>query len=283
MRWLKRFGWFLLIIVIAWLVYAQFGMQFRMSDTRAKEIFDRAGVEITIATLDVNGFPLHYAKTGNDSLPTLFFVHGSPGGWIKFSRYLRDPDLLKKFRMFSIDRPGYGHSNYGEVTSLQKQSDIISALLRIIPNGKPIYAAGRSFGGPMIAKLAIDNPDYFSALVFIASALDPHAEKPERWRKPMSAFPLKYFLPGAWKQSNVELIQLKKELYPLAGAYTSIHCPVYFLHGDKDNLVPVSNVDFARTHMVNAASMYVKIIPGGNHFISENHYSIVKEVLMNLY
>src|SRR5262245_12885649 len=124
-QWLKTIGWFFLLMLLVWLVFAQFAMRFRISDDAAKKKFSKEGVVLFTETIKANGFDLHYAKTGNDTLPTLFFVHGSPGGWVKFMRYMYDKDLLEKYRMVSVDRPGFGYSEFGHVKSLQEQSDII--------------------------------------------------------------------------------------------------------------------------------------------------------------
>ena len=283
----KKLAWKLVllfvILLISWLVYAQFGKKYRMSDGDAKEKFEDAGVSLYTGTIDVDESELHYAKTGNDTLPILFFVHGSPGSWMKFEEYLRDKDLLNKFRMISVDRPGFGYSDFGNVKSLEEQSRIISALLVKVKNEKPIYAIGRSYGGPMIVKLAIDNPGTFSGLVLLASALDPDAEKPEKWRPLLFNSPLNFLIPGAWRPSNEELWYLKTELKELVRHYSQITCAVSILHGDDDGLVPVSNAEYAGKKFVNAKSISIKIIPGANHYISENNYDIVKEVLLKLY
>lgn len=281
-KWLKRTGWFLLFIIAGWLVFAQAGMKFRISDAKAKQKFSKKGVTLFTETIDANGCKLHYAKTGNDTLPTLFFVHGSPGSWMKFGKYLEDKDLLEKYRIVSVDRPGFGFSEFGRVRNLQQQSDIITVLLKKLQNGKPVYAIGRSYGGPMIAKLSLDNPGMFSGLIFIAAALDPAAEKPEKWRPALYKTPLKYFVPGAWRPSNQELWYLKKELKELDSRLGEITCAVHILHGDKDGLVPVSNAAFIEKKMVNAKSVSVTIIPGANHFVSDNQYDLVKGLLMKL-
>jgi len=270
------------MLLVIWLVFAQCAMKFRIADSKAKENFSKEGVTLFTETIDANGSKLHYAKTGNDTLPTLFFVHGSPGSWMKFGKYLHDKDLLKKYRMISVDRPGFGYSEFGHVRNLQQQSTIISVLLKKLQNGKPVYAIGRSYGGPMITKLAVDNPGMFSGLVLIAAALDPAAEKPEKWRPVLYKTPLKYFVPGAWRPSNQELWYLKKELKGLDSCLGEITCSVHILHGDKDGLVPVSNAAFIQKKLVNAKSVSVTIIPGANHFVSDNHYELVKAVLMQL-
>jgi pimeloyl-ACP methyl ester carboxylesterase len=283
MKWIKRTGLFFLMLLSGWLVYAQVGMKFRMSDKKAKQKFSDAGITLITPEIDINGFKLHYAQTGSDTMPTLFFVHGSPGSWMKFGNYLRDADLLKKYRMVSVDRPGFGYSGFGQAKTLQQQSDIITELLKKLQNGKPIYAIGRSYGGPVIAKLAVDNPGYFSGLVFCAGSLDPAAEKKEKWRSLFVSFPLKFFIPGAWRPSNKELWWLKKELLPLSEKLSSITCPVHIFHGDKDNLVPVSNALWTKQKLVNAPTVTVTVIPGGGHHVSDDYYDLIKETLQKLY
>jgi pimeloyl-ACP methyl ester carboxylesterase len=271
------------IILIAWLFFAQFAMKFRIPDKKAKQKFAADSVILITETVETDGHKLHYAKTGSDTLPTLFFVHGSPGSWMKFEKYLRDKDLLKKYRIVSVDRPGFGYSRFGKTKSLSEQSQIINVLLKGLQNGKPVYAIGHSYGGPLVIKMAMENPARFSGLVLLASSLDPAAEKAEKWRPVLFKTPLNYFVPGAWRPSNKELWYLKKELKELTPGFTGITCPVYILHGDKDGLVPVSNADYAKKMLANAKSVSVTIIPGANHFISDNKYELVKETLLKLY
>lgn len=270
-----------LFLLITWIAFAQIIMKHRISDKKAKLEFSSAGVDLYTETIDADGFNLHYAKTGNDTLPTLFFIHGTPGSWIKFGDYLEDKDLLKKYRMISVDRPGFGFSQFGDAKNLQQQSDIISVLLKLIQNGKPVYAIGRSYGGPLVVKLAADNPGMFSGLVLLAAALDPATEKKYFWRGMMFKTPLKFLIPGAWRPSNEELYYLKKDLTDLASIGSSITCPVFLLHGDADKLVPVSNAEYGKKLLVNANPLRVTIIPGARHHIPDDHYEIVKDLLLN--
>src|SRR5450432_660270 len=113
------------IILVLWLVMAQSCMKFRMSDSEARKKFKARGVDVVINNISVNGRTLHYLKTGSDSLPTIVFVHGTPGSWDAFEQYLGDKDLLQKFRMISIDRPGFGYSDFGKPLNLAQQSIVI--------------------------------------------------------------------------------------------------------------------------------------------------------------
>jgi pimeloyl-ACP methyl ester carboxylesterase len=270
------------IILIAWLICAQSCMKFHIDDATAKKQFSDAGVLLLLDNIEVDGFNMHYAKTGNDSLPTLFFVHGSPGSWDAFGQYLKDKDLLTRYRMISIDRPGFGDSEFGKAKNLEEQSRLISPLLTYFKNNKPVYVIGHSLGGPMAVRLAADNPGYFSGIVLLAGSVDPAEEKPEKWRPVLYKSPLKFLVPGAMRPSNEELWYLKNDLKILKNDFSKITCPVWIIHGDKDNLVPVGNAAFAKQMLVNAKKVETKILPGANHFIPWQHYNEIKDVLLKL-
>lgn len=261
---------------------AQSCLMFRTSDSKAVEEFAKAGIKLQTKTLIINNRKLHYVFTGADSLPTIVFVHGSPGSWDAFGQYLKDPDLLKKFRMVSIDRPGFGYSDFGDAINLEEQSLIITPLFQEIKNGKPIFLVGHSLGGPMIVQLAVDNPGMFSALVILAGSIDPSEENPEKWRKIFMNNPLQYLVPGAMRPSNEELWYLKKDLKYLAPHMKDIKCAVYIIHGTKDQFVPYGNLAYGLKSFTNASSIDTISIPGANHFIPWQHYDIIKGVLLKL-
>ncbi|HVZ58008.1 MAG TPA: alpha/beta hydrolase [Chitinophagaceae bacterium] len=258
-------------------------MKFRISDRKARSEFARAGVQLTTETVSIHGFRLHYVKTGKDTLPTLFFIHGSPGGWDAFSRYLKDSALLDRFRMVAIDRPGFGYSEFGSARNLEQQSVIISPLLARLANGQPAYIVGHSLGGPMALRLAIDNAGYFTGIVLLAGSLDPEEEKPEKWRPFLYKTPLKYLVPGAFRPSNQELWYLKKDLLRLREDLYQVRCAVHILHGGKDNMVPVGNAWYARRMLINASRVDVTILPEANHFIPWTHFEKIRQVLLDLH
>jgi pimeloyl-ACP methyl ester carboxylesterase len=278
-----RMFWMIGIILFVWLVLAQGCMTMREGDDEAKKEFEKTGVVLTSATILVDGKHLHYVLTGKDSLPTLFFVHGTPGSWDAFSRYLKDKDLLQRFRMVSIDRPGFGHSDYGTPEHLSRQSEIISPLFKLLDNHKPMYIAGHSLGGPMVVKLVADNPATFSGMVIISGSIDPAEEKPEKWRPFLFKTPLNYFVPGAFRPSNEELWFLKKDLVELKPDFSKITCPVYFIHGTSDTWVPPGNVEYGKKLLTNASRIKVELFPGANHFIPWTKFEEIRDVLLKLY
>jgi pimeloyl-ACP methyl ester carboxylesterase len=270
-------------ILTGWIIFAQSCMKFRISDSKAIAAFAKEGVPLHTQTIKANGFNLHFAKTGNDTLPTLFFVHGSPGSWDAFSVYMKDKDLLAKYRMISIDRPGFGYSQFGDARNLTEQSDIISPLLQYINNKKPVFIIGHSLGGPLAVQLAADNPNVFAGIILLAASVDP-AEEPREWlRGVVASSSLAYLMPGAFRPSNKELWYFKKDIVPLSKQFTAITCAVWIVHGDKDKFVPVGNAAYAAKMLTNAKSVRTTILKGAPHFIPwAPWYKDVKNILMEL-
>ena len=273
----------ILLFLASWLIFAQSCLKMRITDSQAIKDFDKKGLTLQIKTMVSNHFKLHYVISGDNNLPTLFFVHGSPGSWDAYKQYLQDADLLIKYRMVSIDRPGFGYSQFGDAKNLVEQSNIISPLIDSLQNGKPIYIIGHSLGGPLAVQMVADHPDNFQGMVLLAAAVDLKEEPKEKWRGFFYSTPFQYLLPGAFRPSNEEIWYLKKDLIELANQFTNITCKVWIVHGDKDNFVPVGNANFAKEKLIHAKSVSVTILPGAPHFIPwEPWYNKIKTILLNL-
>ena len=281
-RWMKRSFLIFGMILLLWLVFAQSCMKMRISDAKAKQQFLQQGVALYTAVKKINDFPLHYAQTGSDTLPTLIFVHGTPGSWDAFAAYLRNKELLQHYRIISIDRPGFGYSDFGHAMNLTAQTNIIIAWMDSVNNHKPFIIIGHSMGGPLIVKLAAARPSYTKALVILAGSMDPAAEKPEKWRPVLFKTPLNYLVPGALRPSNEELWYLKKDLVAMKPDYEKITCPVYILHGTKDILVPYSNVAYTQRMLTKTDSVFVTTFEKENHFIVWTKEKEIVELLMKM-
>ncbi|MHA4812252.1 alpha/beta fold hydrolase [Flavitalea flava] len=280
---MKTLAWVIGGFLLLWLILAQSCMTFRKTDDAARKEFSRDSLSLTTGTILVEGKHIHYALTGSDTLPTLFFIHGSPGSWDAFETYMKDRDLLTHFRLVSVDRPGFGHSDYGSPEHLAQQSALISPLFTVLNNHRPAFLAGHSLGGPLVIKLAADNPGLFTSLVVLSGSIDPGEEKPERWRPVLYKTPLNYFVPGAIRPSNEELWYLKKDLKDLKKDFAKITCPVYFVHGAMDTWVPPGNTEYGKKLLVNSPRVEITLIPGANHFIPWTKFNEIKTVLLKLY
>lgn len=258
-------------VLLVWVLIAPGCMTFRISDDKAMDLFHRKGLDLKTDYVKVNNREMHYTMVGNDSLPTLVFLHGSPSSWNAFLQYMQDPALLFHYRMVSIDRPGFGYSNFGYAVPLEEQSLLLLPVLKEINNNKPIYLAGHSLGGPLVVKLAADAPELVKGIMLISGSVSPELEPKEQWRFLMENFPLNHFLPGSFKPSNTELVYFKDDVKKLVNDFPKVTAEVYIVHGDKDTWVPPGNVDFAKQQLVNAAKVETLMIPGGNHFIPWTH------------
>jgi pimeloyl-ACP methyl ester carboxylesterase len=273
-----------LALLVIWLLLAQcFIMRNRWSDKKAYKVFKSKDVPLAIYDTIINNSHLHYAICGPDTLPTLVFIHGSPGSWMNYMKYMWDADMRKKFRIVAIDRPGFGYSDFGKAMHLQEQCKIILPVLQQLKNDKPMYAAGHSMGGPVLVKLAADDPALFNTIVIIAGAIDINQEAKETWRKIMNVRPMYWALPGAFGPSNTELLYLKNDLLPLQNDFKNITCNVLFVHGDKDTWVPIKNIAYGTTMMTNAKSIVADTLPGADHQIPWKRMDELKQILLHLY
>lgn len=272
----------ILILIISWMIICQFIMQFRERDDYLKNKFKEKGVDLFIATAKIDGHDLHYGKTGNDSASTLFFIHGTPGSFSDFGRYLRDNQLIRHYRLISVDRPGFGYSDFGNTMDLEHQANLISLLIDSLSNSKPVYLIGHSLAGPLVIKLAAMKPSEVNGILVLAGSTDP-SQEPSRWWRPIITYsPLRWMIPTSFRYSNEELYWLKDDLVKLKDDFPKVVCPVHIFHGDNDDLVPVANAEYTKKLLVNSKNATTTIFSGGDHFMVWNKYSEIKKQLLEL-
>ncbi|OYQ45108.1 hypothetical protein CHU92_02225 [Flavobacterium cyanobacteriorum] len=267
---------------LAYLVFCQSCMTMRMGRAKAAGFFSTAGVKYVDSTVIVENHPLHYIQTGDCGKPTLFFIHGSPGSWDAYKQYLTDTLLLEKFRMIAVDRPGFGYSSFGTAEGLAVQARLLAGLIKKLDNHTPVVLIGHSLGGPIAVKMAVNEPLSYQHLILLAAAVDPGAEKPEKWRYIIKQKPLRYLIPGALRPSNDELWLLKQELIDMQPQLKDLTAGVTIIHGTKDGLVPYRNVPFMKKEFINAKNVKVISIKDANHFIPWEHYGEIRDALLTL-
>lgn len=222
----------------------------------------------------------HYMRTG-EGQDLLVFVHGSPGAWDSFAGFLTDPDLVRKTRMISVDRPGFGKSTPGvpEPSLLKQAQRIRQAILKEKGTGRVILI-GHSFGGPLIAKLAMLDPGEYQALIFVAASVDPELEVVHWYQNAADLRPVRFLLPRDLDVTNREILPLKQELLLLLPSWKNIQCEVSVIQGLDDTLVPPGNADFLKAHLPQAR---VVTVPGLNHFVPWARPDLIKtEILSRL-
>lgn len=234
--------------------------------------------KIDFDTRVVDNKTIHFlTKFSLEKLPILLMVHGSPGSLSAYEAYLNNAQLSANFNLISVDRSGFGFSDFGQSeSSLKVQSDLIAAILKDYPDQKKILL-GHSMGGPVIAKLAMEYPHLVDGLVMVAPSISPALEPSNTWRKVMD-FPLiRWFTPASLRVCNQEIIPLKEELLDIEREWSQIDIPIRIIQGEADNLVPQGNAFFAKEAMFNNDEVSVRIIEDGNHFILWSEIPIIIE------
>lgn len=257
-------------------------MQFRMNQTEIDTYFISRKQTFKQERYTVAKRSMHYVKTGNEAGPVILFVHGSPGSFSDFIEFLSDTALQKKALLISVDRPGFGQSNFGwGEPSLQRQAQLIEPILRKYKNNKPVILVGHSLGGPVIARLAIDYPDLVDGLVFVAASVDPTLEPPRWWRTPFATPFFRWMLPRSLKASNDEIYPLGPELRDMKPLWPSIKANTIVIQGTKDSLVPMANAAFIKTNLT-ATNPVMVYETGMDHFVPWSHPHLIKNAVLQL-
>ena len=275
-RW--RMLWFILLLLIALLPQC---VSVRMSDRKIAEYFADRPVKPTFETVSVNDRSIHYARIGPDTLPTVLFIHGSPGAWDAFIGFFADSSLYNQAQLISVDRPGFGKSELGETEpSLSAQAAALAPLLRLSRSGRKPILVGHSLGGPVAARLAMDYPDEVGGLILVAPSIDPDLEKKEWYRAVGNVFPFRQWLPTELDVSNQEILPLKGELEQMMPLWARIRVPVIVIQGEDDPLVPPGNALFAKRMLINAP-VRIQMIPKMNHFIPWSRPDLIHDAILH--
>lgn len=273
---------FAILLYILGIAANVFGLlEMRRSDEMLLELLrESAGDRAFVTRIGYRGAAISYAgisrKEGRDSV-SVFFVHGSPGSLDAFTDYLIDSQLQAAATLITYDRFGYGNSQpEPSDLSLIKQSEQLYALTRYFDKRHNIFV-GHSLGCSIIARLAVDHPDVVDGLVMVSAPIDPALE-PSSWWRPILDFPMiRIAMPHSFRISNKELAPLKEDLEACMPLWEKVRCPVTFIHGDIDNLVPVENVEFGKKVLVNAQEVSEVILEGKGHFILWTEVELIVE------
>ncbi|MEO1279035.1 MAG: alpha/beta hydrolase [Planctomycetota bacterium] len=225
-------------------------------------------------TTAVRGNAVSYVRSGNKDDPRVIYVHGTPGDAGAFAEFVRTP--IEGVESISVDRPGFGQTGGPALPSFADQAAAIEPLL-VEREGRWPVLVGHSLGGPIVARLAADHPDRVSAIVITAGSLDPELENP-RWFNYV-AIGLYPIIPRMFRVSNAEIFAAREETKELALVLDQVQCPVYIVHGTKDNLVPYANVAYMERSFTNAASVDVVTVDKVGHFILWSHEELVRETI----
>ena len=195
----------------------------------------------------------------------IVFVHGTPGSFTTFMHYMNDSLMQEHFHMISVTRPGWVERNAEKVPSLDEQAAALEPLLRMDRSGKGTILMGHSYGGPVIAKTAMEYSELVSGLVFVATTGDPELSGP-RWYNRLAVVIPRFILGSGLKGANAEIMPLRPQLESILSGWEELEMPVLIIQGGRDRLVNPRNAEFMQRMLVNAEVTYMWR-EGQGHFV----------------
>ncbi len=256
-------------------------LQFRMSKKEVAVYFENKKEKGTLNTYGVGPRVINYLDVGPHDAPLILFVHGSPGSLSAFIDFLGDTLLTSRAHLITVDRPGFGHSNFGNAEpSLEKQAALLRPILEQNKMHRPIILVGHSLGGPLIARMAMDFPELVDGIILVAPSIDPELEPYEWFRAPLASPFLSWLLPRSLRASNDEIYKLKPELEEMLPLWSRISIKATVIQGCKDTLVDPGNADFA-ARMMTGTKVTLITVEGMDHFVPWNNPELIRRAILD--
>lgn len=278
----------------------------------AREVAAKAANPASGQFVTVDGKRLHYEMKGTG--PDLVMIHGASGSLRDLTFSLRDR-LTDRYRVTVVDRPGLGHSDPLDDTSLLAQARLIKAGVAQLGVTDPIVL-GQSYGGSVALAWALEGGP--KALVLVSSPSMPWPGKLDIWYRVTSspvgralAIPLaSAFVPDSYIRSAIDAVfapdpvpqgygdflgtpltlrretlaanvaqvnSLRAELVTMEPRYPKLTLPVELVHGTADTIVPLQIHSAPLSHLLPNATLTV--IPGAGHMPHHAHADLVIEAI----
>ena len=287
-RWLRRLARVLIIfmgiIISACLVFDHY-VEFRKDDAELRAIFRQQNIDGKILYYESRGRKIRYASIGNDSLPTLLMLHGSPGSMSYYSGRFTDPVIQGHFKIYAVDRPGYGYSGLGDPEpSVREQSEMIRVILDSLNHAKhPIIISAGSYGASIACRMAMDHPELVDGLALTGPSLGPGLETTFWFTPAIEHWSIRWFIPRIFRSANTEKLHHREQLEQMLPGWEKIRVPVTYLQGEDDNIVDTSNAGFARSHLVNAPYLDINFVKGRKHRLAQFEWPAIRENILRVY
>jgi uncharacterized protein len=287
-RWLRRILRTLVVliglIIIACFIFDYY-VQFRRSDEEMKKIFAERNINGSINYYETYGRRLRYTTAGDTSLPALLMLHGSPGSISYYSGRFADSAIRSRFRVYAVDRPGYGYSDFGNPEpSIELQARMIRPILDSLNKvHHPVIVMGGSYGASVACRMAMDYPELVDGLVLTGPSLGPGLEKMYWFTPIIENWSIRWFIPRIFRSANTEKMHHRKELEKMLPYWKNIRIPVIYMQGEKDDLIDTTNAGFARTHLVNAPYLDIRFLKNRYHRLAQFEWPAIRQAILDIY
>ncbi len=245
----KHFGIKIMDLLLLAHMLFYFGADARvMRPGDTKKFFAEKHLSYKDTTIVSGGRPMRFVCTGNDTMPVMFFIHGSPGAWSDYKDYLSDTALQKRFYMISADRPGYNGSKGDAVATLEEQVNCLEGVFALRRNNKQMVVFGHSYGGAVSVKFSIEHRDRIQRLIMISPCLAPDVEQRIYWKRAAQNFTQtwvgKAVIPRIFRNSTTEMKPLPDEVRAMEKDYALLTMPILEIHGTWDWMAPYGNLSY---------------------------------------
>lgn len=236
-----------------------------------------AGASETMSVGDIEY--VEVAPPAGENRQLLVFVHGTPGSLRAFRSYLTDPVLRERFHMISVTRVGWTAGAENKEPSLEAQARALRPILEMDRSGRGAILMGHSYGGPVIARAAMDYTELVGGLVFVATTADPEMSGP-RWYNYISFWWPEFVLGDRLMGANDEIMAVQSQLEEMLPHWENLAMPALIVQGDEDTLVHPENADFLHERLANSRSLSR---PGGGHFILWEEMPVIRDAIVETF
>ena len=219
------------------------------------------------------------APPAGETPQLLVFVHGTPGSLRAFRSYLTDPILRERFHMISVTRVGWTTGAESKEPSLEAQARALLPILEMDRSGRGAILMGHSYGGPVIARAAMDYTELVGGLVFVATTADPELSGP-RWYNYISFWWPEFVLGDRLMGANDEIMAVRSQLEDMLPRWENLTMPALIVQGDEDTLVHPENADFLHEQLANSRLLPR---PGGDHFILWGDMPVIRDAIVETF
>ncbi|HOZ88574.1 MAG TPA: alpha/beta hydrolase [Bacteroidia bacterium] len=252
------------------------------TDDELAEHYKTRALKPVYKKLDFINRQLHYATMSrSDTLPLLLLVHGAPGAWYGYLNLMDDSLLQANFKIVSVDRLGYGKSNYGvPELSVQMQALEIKRIIEEENNsGKKVFLIGRSYGAPIVAWYAINYPQVVEKLLMVSPVIDPDREKFYWFSSIGRAHLVQLLLPKMLNVATKEKYSHADQMKKMLPKWKRLYSKTYVITGENDHLADTANFSFAKKKMQNCNCTFMKLKNTG-HQVTRQHPELIKSLLL---
>lgn len=276
---LKIIGILFLVLIVA--ISILFYQIFRpLSDMQVLEKFETESVQPIIKHINYKNYDVRVflmQKEIDTTLPTLVFVHGSPGSAMDFKRYLVDKELNKKANLISYDRVGYGEKDRGNVlNSLGEEVELLHQVIGKL-NPSKLILVGYSYGATTVLASSKD----VSKKMILAGAVKGDLE-PMFWAMNLYKWSItRPFIPKIFQGASREKLRHVDELVAYENLWNQSNSEVISIHGDADNIVPYENSLFLN-EIFDKEKFDLITLDEGTHSLIWTNYDIIKKEILKI-